>query len=166
MNKMQKKRARKAFSIVESEYLDVEDHILMMEDSLVILRSFGVIDYESQAEVISDAWAQAVVAGNMTGTRKLELKLDDLAKYGGAYVSIRDALEYEKKQLVDINAKYIEAKVDAEQDLAFKFIVNNAVKAEKKSYPVRWLIVIISTISTFVLALLLLIIFENFKRVD
>ena len=29
-----------------------------------------------------------------------------LAKYGGSYVSIRDALEYEKKQLSMLKAKY------------------------------------------------------------
>jgi hypothetical protein len=33
--------------------------------------------------------------------KKLEKKLDVFAKYGGAYVSIRDQLEYEKKELVD-----------------------------------------------------------------
>jgi hypothetical protein len=71
-------------------------------------------------------------------------------------------LEYEKKELVDVKSKFMEAKVDAEQDLPFKF----AVKAEKKSYPVRWLIVVVSTLSTFILALLVLLLFESIKRVD
>jgi hypothetical protein len=146
--------------------LALEWNINQLEDSLVVLRGFGIIDYESQAEVISDAWAQAVVDGNTNGAKKLEKKLDVFAKYGGAYVSIRDQLEYEKKELVDVKSKFMEAKVDAEQDLPFKFIVNNAVKAEKKSYPVRWLIVVVSTLSTFILALLVLLLFESIKRVD
>lgn len=166
MNKMQKERAWKAFTIVENEYKSLEWSIRQLEDSLVVLRNYGVIDYESQAEVISRAWAEAVTAGNTTGARKLEKKLDVFAKYGGAYVSIRDQLEYEKKELVDVKSKFMEAKVDAEQDLPFKFIVNNAVKAEKKSYPVRWLIVVVSTISTFILALIVLLLFESVKRVD
>jgi len=166
MNKMQKERAWKAYTIVEKEYLALEWNIQRLEDSLVVLRNHGIIDYESQAEVISDAWAQAVVAGNTRGAEKLEKKLDVFAKYGGAYVSIRDQLEFEKKELVDVKSKFMEAKVDAEQDLPFKFIVNNAVKAEKKSYPVRWLIVVISTFSTFILALLVLLLFESIKRID
>jgi capsular polysaccharide biosynthesis protein len=166
MNKMQKERAKKAFVIVEKEYLALEWEIGRLEDSLVVLRNFGVIDYESQAEVISRAWAEAVTAGNTTGAKKLEKKLDVFAKYGGAYVSIRDQLEFEKKELVDVKSKYMEAKVDSEQDLPFKFIVNKAVKAEKKSYPVRWLIVVVSTMSTFILALMLLLIFESVKKVE
>ena len=166
MNMMQKDRARKALLIVEREYLKLDNQIKAYEDSLVIIRSFGVNDYESQAEVMNDAYAQAIAAGNFSGAKKLQEKLDILSKYGGAYVSIRDFLEYEKKELSEIKAKYAEAKVDAEQDLPFKFIVNNAFKAEKKSYPVRWLIVVMSTISTFILALLLLIIVENIKKVE
>ncbi len=94
----------------------------------------------------------------------LEEKLTNLSEYGGAYVSIRDALEYEKKQLSELKTKYEEAKVDAEEELPCKFIVNSAYKAEKKSYPVRWLIVVVSTLSAFLLAVLVLIVLDNLKR--
>ncbi len=73
-------------------------------------------------------------------------------------------LEYEKEQLSHLRAKYQEAKVDAEQTLPHKFVVNNAYKAEKKSYPVRWLIVVVSTISAFLLSILVIVALENFKK--
>jgi uncharacterized protein involved in exopolysaccharide biosynthesis len=66
--------------------------------------------------------------------------------------------------LSEIESKYIEAKIDVEQDLPHKFVVNEAVKAEKKSYPVRWLIVMISTISSFILSIIVLVILENLKK--
>ncbi|MBE7443725.1 MAG: hypothetical protein HS119_14860, partial [Flavobacteriales bacterium] len=86
-----------------------------------------------------------------------------LSKYGRAYVSIRDQLEFEKKQLTAIHTKYQEAKVDAESILQHKFVVNNAFPAEKKTYPIRWLIVSISTLSSVVLALFLILIINNLK---
>lgn len=166
VNRMQKDRARKALKVVENEYFDLVNQIKTLEDSLVSLRELGIYDYESQAEVYSDAYAQAVASGTASAKNieKLENKLHILAKYGGAYISIRDFLEFEKKQLSDLKAKYAEAKVDAEQDLPHKFIVNSAYKAEKKSYPIRWLIVVISTFATFIITFLTLAVYDIFKK--
>jgi len=164
MNRMQKERAREALTLVQHEYFSLREQIHGLEDSLTILRGFGVVDYESQAEVLTDAYGQAIIKGNNQAAQKLQDKLGILAKYGGAYVSIRDYLEFEKKQLSDLKAKYAEAQVDAIQDLPSKFVVNKAYKAEKKSYPVRWLIVVVSTFSTFILTILLLVVIDSVNR--
>ncbi len=163
MNEMQKERAIKGFHIVENTYNKLQADINRMEDSLTWLRSKGVFDYESQSERIFEQFSKEVAAGNTRGVESLQNQLDTLAKYGGAYVSLRDALEHEKKQLVNIKLKYEEAKIDAEEFLPHKFIVDRAYKAEKKAYPVRWMIVIVSTLSVFFLSVIGLIIFENIK---
>lgn len=163
-NLMQKERAIKGFKIVEAEYNKLKMEISRKEDSLTALRKKGVNDYETQAEAYNTQLAIALSHNNASGARALEEKLKNLSEYGGAYVSIRDALEYEKKQLSIIKTKYDEAKVDAEEELPCKFIVNSAYKAEKKSYPVRWLIVVISAISSLLLGMLVIIVIENFKN--
>lgn len=163
-NSIQKERAIKGFKIVEAEYDKLKEEIQEMEDSLTRLRKLGVNDYETQAEAYNTQLAIALSQNNMTGARALEEKLTNLSEYGGAYVSLRDALEYEKKQLSEMKTKYEEAKVDANEELPCKFIVNSGYKAEKKSYPVRWLIVVVSTLSAFLLAIIVLIVLDNFKR--
>lgn len=160
-NFMQKERAVKAFQIVQNQYLFLKEEIRQMEDSLTFLRHQGVHDYESQAEMINQQLAIEVARGNQAGIRALEEKLALLSKYGGPYVSLRDALEHEKKQLSLIKAKYEEAKVDAEQELPQKFIVNEAYSADKKSYPIRWLIVLVSIVGVFILCIFSLITWEN-----
>lgn len=161
---MQKERAEEALQLVQKEYFSLRDQIKKMEDSLIILRSYGVVDYERQTERLTEAYGQAVLKGNTKAINTLQKKLDILAKYGGGYVSIRDFLRYEKRQLSNLKAKYAEALVDATQTLPTKFVVNKAVKAEKKSYPVRWLIVVVSTFSTFILSLLFLVIYDAVKK--
>ena len=160
-NAIQKERAIKAFRIVETEYLKQKAYIFMMEDSLTKLRELGVHDYESQAEMINRQLAIELAKGNKSGIDALEKKLEVLAKYGGPYVSIRDALEFEKKQLSVVRSKYDEAKIDAEEVLPQKFVVDTAYKAEKKSYPVRWIIVLISVVSSFLLVVLILAVFDS-----
>ncbi|MCF8367894.1 MAG: hypothetical protein K9G76_02540 [Bacteroidales bacterium] len=163
-NTMQKERALKAFKIVEAEYLELKREVQVMEDSLTRLRELGVHDYESQVEMINQQLAIELAKGNKGGVKALEDKLEILAKYGGPYVSIRDALEHEKKQLSVVKTKFEEAKIDAEEVLPQKFVVNSAYAAEKKSYPVRWIIVLISTLSAFLLAILILAILDSLSN--
>jgi len=163
-NRMQKERAVKAFGIVETEYKKLVNDIKVMEDSLTVLRKMGINDYETQAEAYNTQLAIALSKNNMAAVRAIEERLQLLGDYGSAYVSLRDELELEKKQLSAIKAKYEEAKVDATEDLPSKFVVDRAYKAERKSYPIRWLIVALSTISVFFLSIMVLIIIENFSK--
>jgi len=43
--------------------------------------------------------------------------------------------------------------------------VNRAWPSEKKAYPIRWLIVVVSTISAFIFGVLVIIGVENYQRV-
>lgn len=165
-NRMQKERAIKAMNIAKAEYDYMKDYVRELEDSLNRLREMGINDYESMSERFNEAYAKAILEGKVSAATQLEGRLKTLSQYGGAYVSIRDMLEHEKEQLSHLRAKYQEAKVDAEQTLPHKFIVNNAFVAEKKSYPIRWLIVVISTISAFLITLISIILMESFKNVE
>ncbi|MFH2096239.1 MAG: hypothetical protein ABIJ16_11080 [Bacteroidota bacterium] len=164
INEMQNDRAQKALMIVEKEYLSLKDHISLLQDSILKIRQLGVFDYESQSEVFNDAYATALAEGRLEGAKKIEEKLQLLAEYGGSYALIRDLLVYEIEKLSILEAKYQEAKVDVEQDLPRKFIIDQAEPAERKSEPVRWMIVSMSTLLSFLFALLLLVIFDNIKK--
>jgi uncharacterized protein involved in exopolysaccharide biosynthesis len=160
-NDMQKERALQGFKIVEDEYLKLQAEVRLMEDSLTQLRKLGVHDYETQAEMMNQQLAMEIAKGNAKGIKALDEKLSILATYGGPYVSIRDALEHEKKQLSYIKARYEEAKIDAYQEIPQKFVVENAFKAEKKAYPVIWIIVILSTLGTLLAGMLVIFVVER-----
>jgi uncharacterized protein involved in exopolysaccharide biosynthesis len=132
-----------------------------MEYSLRKIRQYGVYDYESQSEMMNQQLAIEIAKGNQRGIAALNEKLDILAKYGGAYVSLRDMLEHEKKQLSFLKARYEEAKIDAEENLPQKFVVEAAFVAEKKSYPIRSVIVLISTLATLLISVIIIILFEK-----
>ena len=165
-NNMKQTRALKGYEIVKTEYLKLKFEIAEKEDSLTVLRKLGVHDYESQAEMINRQLAMEIAKGNTANINRLEDRLEVLAQYGGPYVSLRDALEHDKKQLSEIKAKFEEAKVDAEQNLPQKFVVNTAYKAEKKAYPIRWLIVLITTFGALFSSVLVIIVFEQLEKLQ
>jgi capsule polysaccharide export protein KpsE/RkpR len=162
--RMQHERAREALRIVEREYLSKQEEIRKMEDSIKVINSYGVFDYESQSEVTSEQYAIAIAKNDQRAVKSLEEKLMIIGKYGSAYVSLRDNMYMQRKQMNLLKSKYDEAKVDAEQVLSQKFVVSNAYPAEKKSYPIRWLIVVISVLSALLIAVVTILILENIRQ--
>ncbi len=163
-NRMLKQRSIEAYQLVEKEYNELEDNMRKMQDSLALLRKLGINDYETQAERYHEALGKAILEGNNTAVRQLEDKLRLLSRYGSQYVSLRDQLENETLRLSKMKQKYTEARLEAEQTLPNKYIIDSAYKAEKKAYPKKSIIVIISTISSFLVGLTGLIIADRFHK--
>ena len=163
--RMQQDRATQALAIVQKEYLDFNKYLFAREDTLNKLRNLGVLDYDSQVERLSEAYGKALLANNTGVIRTIDEKMAVLAMYGGLYTSITQDMEHDREALSRLKTKYEEAKVDATERIPHKFVVNLAKPAEKKSYPVRWLIVLVSTMATFILAIVTVLLIENIQRI-
>jgi LPS O-antigen subunit length determinant protein (WzzB/FepE family) len=161
--RMQRDRAEQALAIVETEYRRKQAEVQLMADSMAALNALGMYDYESQSEVTSQQYAIALAKGDQGAIKRLAEHLDILSKYGSAYMSIRENLYIQREQLNLLKKKYDEAKIDAEAVLTYRFIVNKAFPAERKSHPVRWLIVAVSTTAALVFGVLMLILFDNIR---
>jgi len=162
--RMQRDRALQAFRIVETEYLKKKAEVDLMQDSMFKINQKGVYDYESQSEVTSEQYAIALSKGDARAIASLKEQLKIIADYGSAYMAVRENLYIQREQLNLLKKKYEEAKVDANAVLSYKFIVNPAYAAEQKSYPIRWLIVAVSTAASMVFGILFLILFDNIKQ--
>ena len=166
MTEMKHGRAQEAYDIMKREYENLQEEVQVKEDSLHKLMLLGVNDYESQAERLNEALGKAIVEGKASAAAELEQKIKTLSAYGTAYMGLRDNLYRMREQLNIIKDKYQEAKVDAEQKLSEKFVVDKAFPAEKKSYPVRWIIVAIATISSLIITVLAIALIENIKKIQ
>jgi uncharacterized protein involved in exopolysaccharide biosynthesis len=96
---------------------------------------------------------------------QLESSLTELGnkKTEPKYISLNEQLLNENKRLSELKSRLAEARVNANQDLPRKFLVAKAYAAEKKSYPIRWLICTVSTISAFIFAVLMMLFIERYK---
>jgi len=162
--RMQRDRANQALAIVGKEYFAKLADIQRMDDSIKVIHSLGLYDYESQSDRTVEQYSIALAKGDQRAIKSLEEKLAVIAKYGSIYVSLRDNLLLQRKQLNALKTKYEEAKVDATQIIPQKFVVSSAFPAEKKSYPIRWIIVVVSTMSTLLIAIILILLIENIRQ--
>ncbi len=160
-NEMQHERAIQGLAVVEMEHETLQQEVNTIVDSLITLGKLGVNDVEYQSQVLNQQVAIAIMEGNTEAQRQLQKRLDILGQYGGIYMSLKNALEYKTEQLTMIQARLKEATVDARESLPQKFIVSDAFKAEKKSYPIRWLVIVVSTLSALFLTIIVIMIIEK-----
>lgn len=192
-SKIQHERAYEALKIIGRTYDEKLASMKIKEDSLKFIRQHGITDYRNQALVWNEQYAKAYASytneaasldvlqklkspddtavtntrARMTGSqanlKNLQSKLNALAEYGGASISLSEELTLDREAISKLKDQYEKLKVDAVQNLPHKFIVNKAVKAERKSYPIRWLVVLVSTLCAFLLAFIVLLIIDRTK---
>ncbi len=160
-NDMMRQRSVKGFRIVEAEYNALKAEKDKIVDSLIALGSLGVNDVEYQSQVFNQQYAISLMNGNKNALAAIQKKLDVLGKYGGIYMSLKNSLEYKTEQLTLLETKYKQAKVDAEENLPQKFVVSDAFKAERNSYPIRWLIVMVSTVAALFMSIIVIMVMEK-----
>ncbi len=160
-NDMMRQRSVKGFRVVEAEYNSMKAEKDKIVDSLITLGGLGVNDVEYQSQVLNQQNAIAIMNGNRTAQAALQKKLDILGKYGGIYMALKNSLEFKTEQLILLETKYKQAKVDAEENLPQKFIVSDAYKAERKSYPMRWLIIMVSTVAALFMSIIVIMVMEK-----
>jgi tyrosine-protein kinase Etk/Wzc len=158
-------RALRGLEIVKQEYNNLKVEVKILEDTLDFFRTKGIHDYEAQSAVLSEQLATAMIKSpNSLASRQIQAQLDTLAKYGGQFVKARDELKLQKEELYRLKIKYDQAKVDVEQDMPSTFRVNMAYPAERKSKPVRSLIILLAAVGAGIFTLVVLLIMDTIKR--
>ena len=166
VNEMQHQRAYLAYKEVEKKYLGLDQEIASYQDSLAEIGKKGIVDYESQSKSLTEAYSNALLSGNNGALVILKKQLDTLAKYGPVYNSLTNYLIFQREQLSILRTKFIEAQVNAELKLPHKYVVKQAQVAERKAYPIRWLVVVIITLTSLVLALFVLLFLEKKNEIS
>jgi len=141
---MKKKRAISAVELVKQEYIDAETTLVTMQDSLY--------------QISYDLAKNISPSGDPTNRM-----LSAFAEYGVSYMYMMHQMRYEVGMVNNMRYRYQEAKMEALQNLPYKFIVEKAIPPEKKAYPNKSLIVIVSTFASLLFALIILIVIDNVK---
>lgn len=162
-NNMIKERVEAAYRVLEHEYLETEANIAGFVDTLTQLGQLGVVGPVERAE-LNAGYTQAVISGKTSAIGDLKKMLDVNSEYGSVHKQFIEKLENETKRLTELKSVYKQAKSNFEARLSYKFVSEEAYAADKKSYPIRWLIVVMSCISAFIFAVFLLIALSKFKE--
>ena len=87
----------------------------------------------------------------------------EMFKNSGDFNKLSNLIEAAYEREAILKKRFELMKLDAETQMPSAFVVDYAAPADKKSKPIRWLIVIMSVASTLALSLLVLLGAENLK---
>lgn len=130
-------------------------------------KEYKILDYESQAKEITKGMVKVLAEQkkNTAGGKELEQWMKNLSEKGGEYEML-DRLQHKLISQIDsLHSVYNQSMSDVTKKIIYGQRVQNPIPADKKSYPVRWLIVLVSTFAAVFAALIVIVILENKKNV-
>lgn len=141
------------------------------QDSLLILlnqqrKKYKILDFNTQVRDVTRGYMDALAAGqeNTVGEREIKKLYDNLSEKGGeAYILERRFIKTNMaidslKTLYDINLS------EANKVITYCHVVEKPVPADKKSYPVRWMLVSMTLFASLFLSLLMFILLDYRKE--
>ena len=159
-NDMIRERTKPAFDINKRKMLQMlhdRDSVLNLLDSL---SGIGVVSLAVRSNLF-----QALV-DSKNSQEKITIK-ENLAlntKYGSQY----DALEHMRNEMIikieNFRVSYEQAESDANANFNHKFVVEKAVKADKKEKPKRMIIVLVASLGGFIFGVLFLLIRQRIQE--
>ena len=125
----------------------------------------GVFEYGFQSQQITKGYL-GTVDGSASKLNKKEANrlYKNMGKYSGNLIELSKLIEFESEDYVEVKKDYELAKRFVDGKMTYSNIITRPFVADKKSFPIRWLVVVISALAAFVFALLVIFIIENFNR--
>ena len=159
-NEMIRERTKPAFEINKrkmGQMLHDRDSVLNLLDSL---SAIGVVSMD----IRSNLFQALVDSKNAAEKSDIKAKLAVNTLYGAQY----DALEHIRNEMIikieEFRVSYEQAESDANANFNHKFVVEKAVKSDKKEKPKRMIIVLVASIGGFIFGVLFLLIRQRIQE--
>ncbi len=126
----------------------------------------GLIEYEYQSQEIMRGYLGTFDNKNQSrvNSKEVDRLLKNMEKSSGQLIEVVQMIQDEARSYVEVKLDYEMALRFYDADLSYSNVVSYPYPADKKSYPIRWLIVAIFSIASFVMALLVIFFLENNKK--
>lgn len=161
---IQREKSAEVVVIIKNQYDLKKAEMDSMENLLKEIRTtYNLLDFNSQVKSFTRAYYESMAKGSTNS--KLDKVMTDLAENGGRYVSLNEHLWRVRGTYNDLKLQYENALKDLTKELTYTNVVTKPVPAEKKSSPVRSLIVLMFTASMLLLSFIIIVVFENSKRI-
>ena len=125
----------------------------------------GIFEYTYQSQQIMMAYLHNVQGSpEAVNTKEAKRLAKNMGKYGGELVQLVNMLQHEAAAYVQVKMSYEAEYRHVISNVTYTNVVTHPFVSDKKSYPVRWLIVVIAVLSVFTLSLVIISIMEKNKN--
>ncbi|MDD4604045.1 MAG: hypothetical protein PHF97_09595 [Bacteroidales bacterium] len=122
---------------------------------------YGLLDFPNQTRELMRAFLGS--GGSSVKTREVAKLKKNLEEKGGEREMLSNLMLAEAKDYSTLKLDYDRAVLDYNRNFTYVNVLSKPFVADKKAYPIRWLIVVLSTFSAFFLAVLIIGVIERSK---
>jgi capsular polysaccharide biosynthesis protein len=131
-----------------------------------VRKEYGILDYGSQVERVTEGYMNALASGRFASGdgRRIENLYNNLAEKGTYARRLEVKFSSALKAIDSLHRMQDVYLTEFEKDITYAHVVENSIPADKKAYPVRWLIVFFSTVSAVFLAMVVFLVIDYRKN--
>lgn len=163
-NRTEHERAAAAYEALCNQLDSIDQAVRRIDDSIRICMDSGVFDVERQSERVMQQYAIAVAQGNTAAINRLNKEQEKLAVWGPRLYALQNMQFSFLKYQALCKQKMLDAQLDMQGSMPVKFVVERPIVADKKCYPKRSLVVIISTLSVLLLSIFVLLMIDRIEE--
>jgi len=129
-------------------------------------QKFGILDYSTQVERLTEGYIKVLSDSKANKQALVEIKsqLGVLEQRGGDYLSLNSLLLSAKTAYLSAKIEYELLQQEYDKKITYAQVITSPFPADKKAYPVRWLIVLLSVLVSLFFTLLTIGIIENKEK--
>ena len=130
-------------------------------------KEYKILDYETQAKEITKGMVKVLAEQKMNtaGGKELEQWMKNISEKGGEFENLYKLQKSLVSQMDSLKKVYNQSTSSANKKIVYGQRVQNPIPSDKKSYPLRSLIVLISTLAALFAAILVILFLENKKNI-
>ena len=161
-------RSKKYHELAETYKRDYEEKVAQV-DSLnskmeVLREDYGLLSYEIQSEQTSMGYMTALADGaSKASIDEIKKVMKNLSDKGGEFFMMEKEMQGLLVMRDTLRKRYDKALSSATRKASYSALVEEPFPADKKTYPVRWLIVLVSLVASEFLALVVVFFMEKLE---
>ena len=165
---LQQEKALELVKILDTQLQKKKAEMDSMDAILTGIRQdYGILDYSLQTEYATERYLEVIsTPSKKMNAKEIEPLLNALKEKGGEFMALNEHLWRVRGGYNDLKEQLEAAQRDVEKNLTYCNVITNPVVADKKAYPIRWLIVTVSVLATLLVSILFLGIMENFREIE
>lgn len=165
---LQKEKSVELVVIVTSQLAEKKHEMDSMEAVLTgIRKEYGILDYGLQTEYATERYLDVITTpAKRASAKEIEPLLNALKEKGGEFVALNEHLWRTRGSYNNLKEQLEKARQDVEKQLTYCNIISHPEVADKKAYPIRWLIVLTSVLGALLVAFVAIAVIENLRESD
>jgi capsular polysaccharide biosynthesis protein len=164
---LQREKSREILEMRKKQLADRKRELDSVNVILQNLRTnYGLLDYGSQVKEFTKGYIKNMNSSGKSNYKEIDVMINNLQQRGGEFYTLTRIYDGMLSNYYGIKVEYDNTLTDLNKELTYINKVTGPIVADKKSYPIRWLIVLISVLATNLLVFVIILFYEKKNIID